>query len=255
MIIGRSSAFCSPDPYAPRPFQIFYAGRIEVAKGVFDLFESFRNLVAEGKEVELDYCGDGAALPSLREAILEFGLSERVRIHGHLNRPELFDLLALAQVVVVPTRSSFPEGLNQVVIEAVLAKRPVVTSAVCPAIDLVMSAVVEAKPDEVESYTVALKLLMDDREVFEQKILAASHLGVEFFDVNKGWTAKAFEMIAEEYSSAPLQRKIRSEVKLPENRPKSHRLHKRVLRRLDRREHSPPMESPSQFKSSDFSLV
>jgi glycogen(starch) synthase len=188
--------FLPPDPCS-RPFRIFYAGRIEVAKGVFDLFEGFRNLVAEGKEVELDYCGDGAALPSLRDTILEFGLSERVRIHGHLNRPELLDLLTLAQVVVVPTRSSFPEGLNQVVIEAVLAKRPVVTSAVCPAIDLVMPAVVEAEADEVGSYVVALKQLMDDREVFEEKVLAASHLGAEFFDMKKGWTARALEMITE----------------------------------------------------------
>ena len=96
----------------------FYAGRIEVEKGVFDLLQSFRQLIAAGKNVQLDYCGDGQALSSLLEAIDKTGLADRVRTKGHLSRPELLDLLAMAQVVVVPTRSSFPEGLNQVVIEA-----------------------------------------------------------------------------------------------------------------------------------------
>jgi glycogen synthase len=184
-----------PDP-ASRPFRIFYAGRIELEKGVFDLLQCFCALREGGNDVQLDYCGDGEALPSLREAISRAGLSECVRTHGHLNQSKLLELLALAQVVVVPTRSNFPEGLNQVVIEAVLARRPVVTSGVCPAIDLVAPAVVEAEPDRVESYTTALKRLIDDLELFEQKILAASHLGTEFFDTQKGWTAQALALIA-----------------------------------------------------------
>jgi glycogen(starch) synthase len=186
--------FLPPDP-GSRPFRIFYAGRIEVEKGVFDLLESFRQLVAAGNNVQLDYCGDGQALPSLREAILDAGLSQSVKTFGHLDRAKMLDLLSAAQVVVVPTRSSFPEGLNQVVIEGALAKRPVVTSSVCPAIDLVAPAVVEARPDNVESYTVALHQLFDDRKFFEQKVRAASSLGVEFFEAKNGWTAKAVEMI------------------------------------------------------------
>ena len=186
--------FLPPDPDL-RPLQLLYAGRIEIDKGVLDLLESFHALKEAGKNVELDYCGDGGALPSLREAIVKAGLSEAVRIRGHLNRSYLLDLLAKAQVVVVPTRRSFPEGLNQVVIEAVLAKRPVVTSSVCPAIDLVAPAVVEARPDKVESYTAALHQLFDDRKLFEQKVQAASRLGAEFFDTENGWTAKAIGMI------------------------------------------------------------
>ena len=184
-----------PDPDV-EPLRLLYACRIEIEKGVFDLLDSFRALKEANKNVELDYCGDGGALPSLREAIVKAGLSEGVRIHGHLNRPDLLDLLAKAQVVVVPTRRSFPEGLNQVVIEAVLAKRPVVSSSACPAIDLVASAVVEAGPDKVESYTAALRQLFDDRKLFEQKVQAASRLGAEFFFHNEnGWTAKAVGMI------------------------------------------------------------
>ncbi|MFX8000777.1 glycosyltransferase, partial [Acinetobacter baumannii] len=73
-------------------------------------------------------------------------------VHGHLSRPELTKLLDQSNVVVVPTRTAFPEGLNQVVIEAVLAKRPVVTSDVCPALKLVPNAALEARSDDAQSY-------------------------------------------------------------------------------------------------------
>jgi glycosyltransferase involved in cell wall biosynthesis len=194
---SRVFAHLSPPDPQLRPFRLLFAGRIEADKGVFDLLEAFRRLVAAGRRgVQLDYCGDGQALALLREAILKAGLAEIVKTHGHLNRPMLLKLMELAQVVVVPTRSSFPEGLNQVVIEGILSKRPVVASAVCPAIDLVAPAVVEVEPDRVESYTAALCQLIDDRELFHEKVEAATRLGAEFFDVQNGWTAKAIALIA-----------------------------------------------------------
>lgn len=188
-----------PDPVV-RPFRLLYAGRIEVEKGVFDLLESYRQLLVDGENLLLDYCGDGGALQPLRGAISQAGLSSSVKIHGHLNQTELLDLMAKAQVVVVPTRSSFPEGLNQVVIEAVLAKRPVVSSSVCPAIDLVADAVVEAEPDNVHSYAAAVRRLIDDPDFFTKKCEAASRLGREFFDPQKGWTARAMALMERKIS-------------------------------------------------------
>jgi len=186
--------FAPPDP-GLRPFRLFYAGRIEVEKGVFDLLQSFRALVLAGREVHLDYCGDGAALSSLREAVVSAGLSEHVDIHGHLSRPGFLDLLDYAHVVVVPTRSSFPEGLNQVVIEAVLARRPVVTSKICPAVELVAPAVVEAEADDVESYSKAIECLIDHHDLYLAKASATAALREQFFDPETGWAAKAYELI------------------------------------------------------------
>jgi glycogen synthase len=197
------------DEFAPsnseqRPFRIFYAGRIEVDKGVFDLLQSFRELHVAGRNVHLDYCGDGEALLSLRERIVGAGLSDHVKTHGHLNRSAYLQLLNDAQIVVVPTRSSFPEGLNQVVIEAVLARRPVVTSAVCPALELVSPAAVEAEVDDVESYTRAIEKLIDDPKLYSVKALAADGLRESFFDPSQGWAAKANSLLAGGASSGGL---------------------------------------------------
>lgn len=191
--------FVEPDR-EQRPFRIFYAGRIEVEKGVLDLLQCFRELILAGRNVHLDYCGDGSALSSLREAIVAAGLSDYVNTHGHLNRPAFLEVLDNAQVVVVPTRSSFPEGLNQVVIEAVLARRPVVTSAICPALELVSPAVVEATADNIESYTAAIGRLIDDRRLYSEKVSATEGLREEFFDPAQGWAAKAYALITSDES-------------------------------------------------------
>jgi glycogen(starch) synthase len=188
--------FVPPDP-DQRPFRIFYAGRIEVEKGVFDLLQSLRDLILLGRNVHLDYCGDGAALSSLREEIVNAGLAGHADIHGHLNRPALLELLEEAHVVVVPTRSAFPEGLNQVVIEAVLARRPVVTSAICPAMELVSPAVVEAEADNVASYSTAIERLIDDHGLFAVKASAAEGLREQFFDPELGWAAKAYTLVVD----------------------------------------------------------
>ena len=186
--------FASPNPQQ-RPFRVFYAGRIEIDKGVLDLLQSVRMLILAGRSVHLDYCGDGEALLSLREEVINTGLSDHVDIHGHLDRPALLDLLGNAQVVVVPTRSEFPEGLNQVVIEAVLSRRPVVTSKVCPALELVSEAVVEAEADNVDSYSAAIGQLIDNHELFAEKASGADGLREQFFDPKQGWTAKAYALI------------------------------------------------------------
>ena len=189
-----------PPSVIARPFRIFFAGRIEANKGVFDLLENVCRLTADGRNVRLDYCGDGASLAALREAIASAGLVQRVFAHGHLDRPALLELLNQAQLVVVPTRSSFPEGLNQVVIEAVLAGRPIVTSAVCPALGLVSAAAVEAKADDEASYREAIALLMDNPILYAEKVAACAALREEFFDRRRAWTATAYEMIANEFT-------------------------------------------------------
>src|SRR5262249_44469415 len=57
-----------PPPEPRRPFRVFFAGRVEQNKGVFDLLAIARRFAADGRtDVEFDLCGDGTALPELRK--------------------------------------------------------------------------------------------------------------------------------------------------------------------------------------------
>jgi glycosyltransferase involved in cell wall biosynthesis len=126
-----------PPPPAP-PFRVFFAGRIERNKGVFDLLGIAKQFFADGRrDIEFDLCGDGSQLESLRAAVVESGLADRFRCHGHSTKPFMRQMYEQCHVVIVPTTSDFVEGFNKVVAEAVLAGRPVITSSVCPALEYV----------------------------------------------------------------------------------------------------------------------
>lgn len=186
--------FTPPSP--ARPFRILFAGRIEINKGIFDLLDATCNLLANDYDVRLDFCGEGTALEPLRNKISALGLAQTVFVHGHLSRPELTKLLDQSNVVVVPTRTAFPEGLNQVVIEAVLAKRPVVTSDVCPALKLVPNAALEARSDDAQSYETRIRALIENPELATKLVRAGDRYREQFFDPLLAWTEKATSLIA-----------------------------------------------------------
>jgi glycosyltransferase involved in cell wall biosynthesis len=177
-------------PRERRPFRVFFAGRIERDKGVFDLLEIARSLAASGREdIEFDLCGNGTALAELRQQAAVLQVAERFRCHGYSSRSDMRQMFDRAHAVIVPTTSDFIEGFNQVVAEGVLAGRPVITSAVCPALDYVRNAVVEVPPDDVRAYQEAILRLCDDEELYEAKCRGCLASRQQFLDEERGWAA------------------------------------------------------------------
>jgi glycogen(starch) synthase len=173
----------------PRPpFRVFYAGRIERGKGVFDVLEVARRLVAQGRhDVEFDLSGAGSALDELQRRAKEAGLSDRFRCHGHEDRHAMRRRYQQSHVVMVPTTSDTIEGLNKVVVEAVLASRPVVTSRMCPSPEDVRGAVVEVPPDDVAAYADAILRLADDPSFYAAKARAGANVMWKFYDPDQSW--------------------------------------------------------------------
>jgi glycogen synthase len=159
------------EPPAPSPpFRVLYAGRIERYKGVFDLLEIARRFAAEGRtDVEFDLCGGGSASDELRRDVEQAGLAGRFRMHGHCDQKALIRMYGSSHVVIVPTRTEFVEGFNQVLVEAVISGKPVITSSVCPALENVREAAVEVPPDDVNAYGDAILRLRDDPAFYAQK--------------------------------------------------------------------------------------
>lgn len=106
---------------------------------------------------------------------------------GHCSKLQMQKMFNQAHVVIVPTKTEFVEGLNRVVIEGVLSGRPVITSAVCPALSYVRDAVVEVPPDDVKAYGDALIKLCDDQKFYEQKQRNCLGLQQQFYDTSHSW--------------------------------------------------------------------
>ncbi|HEY9829834.1 MAG TPA: glycosyltransferase family 4 protein [Stenomitos sp.] len=188
--IYRREEFAEVTPPSEKrsPFRVLYVGRIEQNKGVFDLLEMAKYLAAQGRnDITFDLCGNGSMLESLRHAAKLAGVEARFVCHGHCNKQKMRRMFNRSHVIIVPTRTGFAEGFNKVVAEGILSGRPVVTSAVCPALSYVREAVVEVPPDEVMGYCNALLKLCDDRPFYEQKCQNSLGLQEQFYDPSKSW--------------------------------------------------------------------
>ena len=182
-------------PVHSRPFRLLYSGRVEWDKGVFDLFQAVEQLIREGCDIQLDVCGNGTAVQKLRDVVAEQSLEDRVRVHGHLDRDQLMGFYAKSHAVVVPTRSEFGEGYNKVTIEAVLSKRPVVTSQICPAINDVPGAAIEVTPDAIDEYKDAIFRLYSDEALYRQLVDGALEAREQIFAHSPHWGAQAEALI------------------------------------------------------------
>jgi glycosyltransferase involved in cell wall biosynthesis len=157
---------------------------------VDDLLEIARQFDREGrKDIEFDLCGDGSRLEGLKADVARAGLGERFRLHGFVPGAALRERFARSHAVVVPTRSTFTEGYNAVVSEAVLSGRPVITSRVCPALGSVADAAVEVPPDDVAGYRAAIERLAGDATFFAARREACARVASQFLDSKNSWGA------------------------------------------------------------------
>lgn len=176
-------------------FHILFAGRLEENKGVFDLLEICRTLKPElQKKVIWDLAGDGSMKDELHNRVEQLGVGDVFRVHGYCHRPKMLELIRTSHAFIVPTRTSFAEGFNKVVVESILSGRPVITSQVCPDLDDVREAVLEARPDSVDDYRKCVEKLVEDQEFYNQKQQACVKLQSQFYDPANSWKS-CFKMI------------------------------------------------------------
>jgi glycosyltransferase involved in cell wall biosynthesis len=177
-------------PPAPDPFRVLFAGRIEENKGVFTVLEiACRYRANDVSGFVFDICGTGSALAELRERGERAALGTTFECHGHCSREVMREMFNRCHVVLVPTTTNFNEGFNQVVVEGVLAGRPVITSSVCPALETVRDAVTEVGPNDSAGYYDAILNLRMDQALYERKRRACVDYQNQFYDEANGWAA------------------------------------------------------------------
>ncbi len=180
-----------PDLGARDPFRILFVGRVEANKGPFDLLAVAAKLCATANmpRFRIDFCGEGGDMERLRAAVVDLGLAERCFVHGVCDADRVRAFYSQSHIVVVPTRSDFEEGYNKVCAEAILAGRPVVTSAACPALADISAAAVEVCVDDIDSYVGAILCLATDEALYLEKAAAARIARIQYFDTSASYAA------------------------------------------------------------------
>ncbi len=108
------------------PGYLLFVGRLRIRKGVEVLLEALRD-VRDARNVELRIAGNGEHRGSLERRVSELELGKAVTFLGNCDAGRVRLLLAGAAALVVP---SIYEGMPLVVLEAMAAGVPVVSSAV-----------------------------------------------------------------------------------------------------------------------------
>jgi glycosyltransferase involved in cell wall biosynthesis len=195
-----------PPPFDQRPFRIMYIGRINLSKGVFDILEMAQKVESKAPgQVRWEICGSGPDLERLKERHHEMALGPIVQIHGWTSLPELIQVYARSHAAIVPTRSSFTEGLAMTAAEAILAGRPLISNPVVPALEILRPACVEARTNDVDSYVEAVLRLTSDREYYESLRHACPVLAKQFYDREQGLAAVLRRVIGPPKHRVPLE--------------------------------------------------
>jgi glycosyltransferase involved in cell wall biosynthesis len=178
------------------PFRLLFAGRVEENKGVFDLVRISAALRQRcAVPVIIEVCGGGSALDALRAAVAASGEADRILVTGRLERAELLQAYRRAHAVIVPTRSTFCEGMPLVCAEAVLSGRPVVTSRLSNALAILGDAIAVAQPDDVSSYAEAIRGIAEDPARYERLRAACPAVAAQFLDRGRSYTAAVDQLI------------------------------------------------------------
>lgn len=145
---------------AVQPGTILFLGRIEAAKGVFDLLDALAQLAPARPALRLLVGGEGDSAALLARAGA-LGVAQRVQLLGWLDPEARGAWLARAQCFCLP---SHDEGLPMAMLEAMAAGKAVVATAVGGIPDVIDSGVngLLVPPRAPAALAAALAQLLDD---------------------------------------------------------------------------------------------
>lgn len=153
-----------PDRYNEAPEKggkrLLFVGRLAAVKGLPILL----NAMADLTDLSLTIIGDGPDRASLEKQTAALGLTDRVSFVGYKSQSEVATALTQHDIFVLP---SFAEGVPVVLMEAMAAACPVITTQIAGIPELVehnVSGILVAPGDEAALKT-ALQALADNPQL------------------------------------------------------------------------------------------
>ncbi|MEM6988021.1 MAG: glycosyltransferase family 4 protein [Pseudomonadota bacterium] len=150
------------------PFRIISIGRLVPTKGHDTVLNAVAQVVRESTvDIHLDLVGYGPDEATLRQLVASLGLEEHVHFTGGLAFEEVLAHLVKANAFALAPRmipGQPPDGIPNVIAEAMILRLPVVTTRVSAIPELVEDGVSGhlVPVDNVEDFATALRKLIDD---------------------------------------------------------------------------------------------
>lgn len=177
----------APPKHGDGPFRVMFIGRVNRIKGVLDIPAMARRIEDRSPGlVGWEICGSGPDLDELRAEIARLGVDHVVTARGWTSLEEVTQVYNRSHAAIVPTRSSFEEGLAMTAAEAILAGRPLITNPVVPALEVLRPAAIAGRTDDPDSHADAVEKLARDRVLYERLRHACPAVAGPFYDRRNG---------------------------------------------------------------------
>lgn len=159
---GVDPSMYGQDPDRSYGKRLLFVGRLDAVKGVPLLLESFETLRTRHPDATLTVIGDGPARADLEAQAKPLG--DAVRFLGYQSQMEVAEVLKETDALVLP---SFAEGVPVVLMEAMAARLPVVTTQVGGISELVEDQVSGfiCPPGDIKTLTQRIEALFDDPDL------------------------------------------------------------------------------------------
>ncbi len=146
---------------------ILCVGRLDYAKGMFDLIQCAKLVCNKNDEVIFIIAGKGPACKKLQYEVKLLGIEHKVKFLGHCNREKIVGLNQNSTVTLIP---SHHEGLPTTLLEAMACGSPVIATRISGNTDVIESEVngilIPPKSPKIMAETI-VNLLTNDQHRWE----------------------------------------------------------------------------------------
>ncbi len=205
---------CGIDPYVfqPRsdmsrstPFTIVCVASLRDYKGHPYLIEACAELAAQGLSFQCLLIGEGEDRPKIEAQIAQLGLNSYVSLLGHQPRNRVSELVAEADVVVLPsvtTNSGKKEGIPVALMEALASEKPVVATEISGIPELIEDghSGILVPERNAQLLAEALFKLYNDPELGRRLGVAGRNKVLNEFDLRQN-TARLSSLLLQDWTS------------------------------------------------------
>jgi glycosyltransferase involved in cell wall biosynthesis len=180
--LSENDFYFREDTCTRSPYRILYSGRMDRAKGLFEMVKAIALLVKSGEDVVLDLVGWPAKGDTVMEEIHALAerqdIKERVLYHGYKSvGEELFAYYKNADIYWVASRAA--EGFPRTIWEAMAHSLPVIATRVGSIPNFIENHAVLVQPASAQDLAAAVKKLIQTPALRQELIATGRELAKE----------------------------------------------------------------------------
>lgn len=183
----ESEKYLPKDKFFSRPYKILFCANIKKEKGPFVILEAAPVILNKFPKTEFIFIGKGKDLEKLMDKSKKMGIKENVDIKGYISIEEKIRTFKESHVFLFP--SYHGEGFPTVILEAMAAGLPVVTTPNAGLADAIMEGkegfILKTIPPEPEEVAEKIIKLLENPKLMKEMSINNLKRAEEEYDVDK----------------------------------------------------------------------